>query len=228
MAIDPALLSRAVVNWAEFETSCLRGNLLCEAHLAQPIGQVLNAHSPNPVTPEFPHPVFNNASAGRRKAIDFVIQTRNESVITHAIEAKWITQKRDFKQELFDDIARLELVHVQNRQIYRWLLIAGRYLDLRTNVFEAISNVCTGRARANVFDRVLPSNTGVSLTTPIRDSTLPSRRFWRKTNKDFGINIAISLTVRLVAVYPSNPRDDLIACYVWQIGRVGRRSTFSF
>jgi hypothetical protein len=228
MALNPPCLARAVVHWTEFETSCRRGNLLSEAQLSQPIGQVLNANSVNPVVPEFPHPLLNNGGSGRPKAIDFVIQTRNESVITHAIETKWITDKRDFKQELFDDLARLELVHVENRPLARWLLIAGRYSHIRDAVFDAEGNSGPDSPRAKVFDGVLPSNLNTKVTVPIRDAILPAQRYWKKTNKAFGIDIAISLTVRLEGVYPEMPVDDSIACFVWQVGRVGRRNVFSF
>jgi hypothetical protein len=102
-------LAKAVIYWLEFERLCCRDHLFSEASLKHPIGQYLIANLTQGITPEHNYPdAYQPNGAGKRRATDFgILRGGNNQTSIHAMESKFINSRREFKQEMFDDIFRL-------------------------------------------------------------------------------------------------------------------------
>lgn len=219
------VVAQGVASWLQFEVACKRGRLLSEASLSQPLGQILAATGSRPLSPEQPHPLLSDAW------IDFV-EKGEGGVIVLAVETKWVNGKREMKQEILDDLIRLELVHTRNRQTDRWLLIAGEQSHLDEKVFNAAFNIGGGGGRAVFGSGVLPSAVGAALSIDIDGSRAPWRDAWRKTPRAPIVapatpNWPSGLKTRLLAKYPPNPAQTDVACFVWHVGRMQNRTTTS-
>ncbi|WP_437607330.1 hypothetical protein WMF20_41980 [Sorangium sp. So ce834] len=223
MAIDTKKLARAVVSWVEFESLCRRDRVLSEASLAQPIGGFLIAHSAHELLPEEQHPVLPKIR--RPPQIDFAIRRPDKS-FSLALETKWVNGKRDIKQELIDDILRLELVHVANRQVARLLLVAGLKKHLDKQIFNAVLG--KGRTATSFAANILPSVAATPITVDLGASTGGHRKLWKEAP-----HLSVGgvdewpkrLKVHLETVFPAKPLPDDVTCYIWGIGRVQNRRT---
>jgi len=218
------VVAHGVASWLQFEVLCQRKELLSEASLSQPLGQLLVASGCVAVSPEEPHPVLPEAR------IDFVVKGTG-GVITLAVETKWINGNRDMKQEILDDLVRLELVHTRNKPTGRWFLIAGEQHHLDAKVFNAAFNVGGGGGRVVFGSGVLPYATGAALSVDIDNSQAPWREAWKKTPTAPVVASAVpewpsGLKTTLLAKYPPKPGPTDVACMIWHLGRMqNRRST---
>jgi hypothetical protein len=228
MTLNVPNLARAVVSWLEFETLCGRERLLPEASMAQPIGAFLLAHSDHDLLPEEPHPSLPKVK--HPPQLDFGIRRPDKS-FSLALETKWVNDKREIKQELLDDLLRLELVHTQDRQVDRLLLVAGikRHLDKR--IFSA--RLGKGVNATPFADGILPNAIGPWATVELGSSVGAHRKLWKKAPHltvagPAAPNVKVAqwplrFKVRLEAVYPAAPLPEDIACYVWGVGRGKKR-----
>lgn len=222
MSTRAQVVAQGVSSWVQFEIACKRGGLLSEASLSQPLGQILAATGSREVSPEVPHPLLKDAW------IDFVEKGAG-GVIELAVETKWINGRREMKQEILDDLVRLELVHTINRQTDRWLLIAGEHSHLEDKVFNAEFNVGGGGGRVKFSPVVLPATVGPALTIDIGGSQGPWRAAWKKTPTVPVVAPAVAewpdgMKTELLAKHPSNPASGDVVCFVWHVGRKQNRS----
>jgi len=132
------------------------------------------------------------------------------------------------KQEILDDLVRLELVHTKNKATDRWLLIAGQKQHLDAKVFKASFNI--GGGRSFFSTAVLPVTTNI-LNINIDGSKSPWRDAWKDTPA-----VAASpalrkwpsgMKIQLLAQYPRNPAKNEVACFIWKVSRVQNRKETS-
>lgn len=213
-------MAQGVTSWLQFELSCKRGELLSEASLSQPLGQLLKATGSRAISPQEPHPRLSNAW------VDFVEKVKGGR-IRLAIETKWINGKREMKQELLDDLIRLELIHTTNQTTDRWLLIAGEYGHLESKVFNASLNVGGGGGRVLFSTGLLPLVTGVSFTIDVDNSGAPMRALWKKTPVVMPLapKWPSGMKTTLLVQFPLAPKPTDVACFIWHVARMQNRST---
>jgi hypothetical protein len=218
-------LARAIIHWLEYERLCGRDHLFSEASLRNPIGQYLLASLSHQIEPEHNYPEANQPrGSGRRRAMDFaVLRTGGQQALLHAIESKFINAKREFKQEIFDDLFRLASFEAENQaeQCERWLVLAGRWTNLRTKIFEATTKLREGGRASKSFRGVLPK----ALTSPerhvlVHESAPGIRKLWANAARAFGKDqIPNALDVRLAARNPASPHPTSFCCMIWKVNR---------
>lgn len=216
-------LAKAVVHWLGYERLCNRGHLLSEAMLTVPIGQFLNSTQTRRVDAEKSYPT-QPVRRGRPRQMDFALVRRGEGTVAHIIESKWITTGRDFKQEIINDLLRLETCEINDEE-GRWFVIAGQVNHIATSVRQVHINVGGGQALAfqNVlsFDQAHPS-----LNVRVGDVAQPYRRFWVIAANELGQTVLpLSVTIKLAALSISGDDDTDFQCVVWQIQSVRNRAT---
>jgi hypothetical protein len=201
MAIDPQKLSQAVVHWLEYESAIGRAELFDEAYMAFPLGNYLQVHGGGRVRPEALHPVLNRnvQGKGRRAAVDFVITPDGSDVWEWAIETKFIVDNRDFSQELFDDILRLECL-VEDFKAARYLLVvAGSGKMLNALLVARTGQVGAGNNNLPLFPSVLSVDTAnPQITIEIENSVEPQRSYWRDAKHDRMTGWPARLTTKLL------------------------------
>jgi hypothetical protein len=219
------VVAHGVASWLQFELLCDRGHLLSEASLSQPLGQLLVATGSRAVIPEEQHPALSDAW------IDFVVKGTG-GVITLAVETKWINGNRDMKQEILDDLVRLELVHTLNRQTGRWLLLAGEQRHLDAKVFNAAYNLGGGGGRVLFGPGVLPNASAAPLSIDIDGSQAPWRQAWKQTPNAPVVLPAVpewpsGMKTKILAKYPPNAAPTDVTCMIWHVGRMQNRTRTS-
>lgn len=130
--INPQELAEAVAHWLRFEHLCRRNVLFTERHMAHAIGQYLLVAHDGLVEPEAPHPELE------RRSIDFAIRTEDRLRFQDVIETKLVTDQRDFREEIYRDMLRLELACPHLDGGAAWLLIAGLGEHLKTTMFADV------------------------------------------------------------------------------------------
>ena len=123
--INPQELAEAVSHWLRFEQLCRRRVLFNERYMAHTIGQYLIGVHADHVRIEVPHPKLS------KKRIDFAICADDDSELVDVIETKLVSANRDFRQEIYDDLVRLELANPYLMGGAAWLLIAGLGVDIK-------------------------------------------------------------------------------------------------
>lgn len=142
--------------------------------------------------------------------------------MTDAIETKFATAHGPSNQEIADDLLRLELINIPNRQPSRFFVVAGQYVDVLASVINAQANI--GGGRAAVFQSVLPLTVGNEVTVEIANSSGALRELWKGFYNYLGIAWPARFKVRLAAMWPPTPANDDMCCYVWEVGRQQNRS----
>jgi hypothetical protein len=232
--MNPTNLARSIVYWLEFERLCGRAHLFSESALKQPIGQHLLASTEASVEPEYQYPDPNQPTgSGRRRAMDFGLLRRGgQRALQHVIESKFINSKREFKQEICDDLFRLAWFELPNQDepCHRWLVIAGVWTNIETKVFAATIRLRKGGAVSEAFRGVLPKE----LTSPDRhppiDNAAPGRRkLWVEAATAFdATQIPNAIHVKLAARNPIKPHHSGYSCFIWKITRTGGWRTYPF
>jgi hypothetical protein len=223
-------LARAVAHWVGYESACGRENLLSEGSMLLPVGQYLQSHTRTYVDPEHPYPALP------RRRIDIALLDNKESkLVRHAFEMKFIRESgRDYSQELFDDIVRLEtLEDVSDSNLTgRWLLIAGVWDDLKVKLFD-YATARRGHPSVKPFDKVLPQvvfggDVSNQYTVDLAASTGAVKAYWKESQDDLKLpRIPKQLHIDLRTKAPKTHSNQSYVCLIWRIRRVSPRETFS-
>jgi hypothetical protein len=218
-------LARAIIHWLEYERLCRRDHLFSEASLRNPIGQYLLANLNHQIEPEQNYPdAYQPSGSGRRRAMDFaVLRKGGQQVLLHAIESKFINSKREFKQEIFDDLFRLASFETaaQAEPCERWLMVAGRWTNLRTKIFAATTKLRDDGPVSKTFRGILPKELTAPDTHAIIHESAPGiRKLWARAAEAFGQNqIPNAIDIHLAARNPKNPHPTGFCCLIWKVTR---------
>jgi len=226
-------VARAVVHWVGFESACHRENLLSERSLSHPVGQCLKVMSNNKVEPEYPHP---HPQLVRRK-IDMVIEDiAAPGRLVDAVEMKFVRQSgRDYAQELFNDLIRLERIPPQAGKgpVGRWLLIAGVWQDIEQKVLGYARPNIGGGVPVPVFQGILPTNllagnTANRITVDVQGSGGLVRSFWEESQRWLQLqSLPTAFRIDFRAKFPRNPTASSYACLLWRILRSNPQAEFT-
>jgi hypothetical protein len=227
---SPIHLAQAIVHWLEYQEICGRAELFSEAYMAQPIGEYCLSLSPTHFEPEFVYPAAYQEGTRRKRALDFAVLGRNaantQNVVKHAIETKFVTAKRQFHQEVYDDLYRLAWFQPTREPegCCRWLVIAGYRKNLDGAKFlGAKVQLRAGKNQPQIhaFRRLLSTDiNNATCTKPVHSADARIRKLWVESATAFGQNeLPDSITVRLAGRYPATPRPTALCCQVWEVQR---------
>lgn len=228
--INPIHLAQAIVHWLEYQNICGRSELFCEAYLAQPIGEYCLSLKPEHFEPELPYPPSYQRNTRRKRSLDFAVfgklQGGAQKFISDAIEAKFVTAKRDFTQEAYDDLYRLLWFQPTREpaRCSRWFIVAGFKKNLHSDNFLD-SRVQLGRGpnkpKTDAFTGLLSSDlNNHTRVKPIHAADPRIRPLWVESAHSFGqTQLPDSITVRLAARAPRTARPTDACCYIWEIQR---------
>ena len=223
-------LAAAVVHWLEYEALCNRARLFSEASLRTPVGEYLLSTWGSDLITEAPYPTALVPRRGRPRSVDFCLKRSGGArVWTEILEAKWITARRDFTQEIFDDIVRLEVVQRegQNEPFDRYLLVAGEVKSMTDQVFSRAGNVGDGSQRTKLFESILPRVPGKKLLVPVSPVPPPVVEHWREAARRCGLNkLPLSMGITLKGSY--EPEPGKYGCWIWRITSSQNRRTKDF
>ena len=228
--MSPIHLSQAIVHWLEYQSICGRSELFCEAYLANPIGEYCLSVPHEHFEPEYPYPPAYQAGAGRRRSLDFALfkqsLTGTQKVMTDAIETKFVTAKRNFTQEIYDDLFRLLWFQPTRDpdRCRRWLVIAGFCRNLFSEHFlHDMVQVRRGRNQPQTcaFRGLLSADlNNHTRTKPIQGAAPAIHNLWTEAARNFGQHQhPDAITVRLAGRTPATARPGDACCYVWEIIR---------
>lgn len=228
--MKPDHLAQTIVHWLEYQSLCGRSELFCEAYLAQPIGEYCLSIKPEHFEPECPYPNAYQGGTTKKRAMDFAVYGKNaagtQRSITHAIESKFVTARRSFAQELFDDLFRLCWFQPTREpgNCKRWLVVAGfskniigpKALGAKVQLGRG-----AGKKKADAFKGLLSRDLfNARRTKKVHLARPELRPMWADAAEAFGSTyLPDSVTVRLAGRYPVNPRPTAAACYVWEVVR---------
>jgi hypothetical protein len=223
--MNPTDLAKSVIYWLEFERLCGRDHLFSEESLKQPIGQYLISNLSQRIEPEHNYPdQYQPNGPGRRRSMDFaVLRSGDNETLLHAVESKFINSKREFKQEMFDDVFRLAWFDTVAgaEPCNRWMIVAGRWTNIRTKLFNATTRLRPRGRMSETFRGVLPKK----LTSPLRHVQVHSaapgiRKLWVDAATAFGQSqIPNAIEIRLSARFPATPHPTGFCCLIWSVTR---------
>ena len=220
--ILPQALAEAVAHWLRFEELCGRQVLFSERHMAHAIGQFLLARYGNNVVPECSHPVLP------RKLIDFAVHDPNSNNLVDVIETKLVNDKRDFRQEIYNDLVRLELAANHTADTNAWMLIAGWGEHFKQKV------VCEPEdGQLSPLDGILHHyKQEEPQVVEIAQSNAPERALWQRSFQDLkladsGIEGPACIRTQLQGrwLFDAAVYDDNWMCMVWQVSSSNPRET---
>jgi hypothetical protein len=206
-------LARAVVCFVEYQVLCGRSRILSEALLRSPIGEFLNASQGNSVEVEFPYPnSMQPAAQGRRRSADYCLRRRGgAAVVTDLVETKWVNGKRDLRQEIINDVVRLEGADftTQTESVQRYLVVAGESGELGNLLSD------------NVIASLLGGAVGATVQVPVMVATGAALQMWRDAAPRVNFaSLPLTMRARLMASESVGGYE----CMVWRIMRVSKRS----
>lgn len=228
--MNPIHLAQAIVHWLEYQSLCGRSELFCEAYLAQPIGEYCLSLKPEHFEPEYPYPPQYQKGVRRKRSVDFAIFKKTaggtQKFISDAIETKFVTARRDFTQEVFDDLFRLLWFQPTREpaRCRRWLVVAGFRRNLQSdNFLKAKVQIGKGpnQPKKAAFTGLLSSDlNNHTRRKPIHTSEAQLRACWVEAAGSFGQNtLPDSIEVRLAGRAPKVAKPTDACCYVWEIMR---------
>lgn len=218
-------LAKAVAYWLEIESLCGRAHLLSEAALRQPIGHFLIATQNHALTVEERYPETMQLGKGRPTSADFCLRRAGGAKAwTDLFETKWINDRRSFKQEIFDDILRLEAVRSDEKgqPFNRYLVLAGIRTHVRKRVFRLEANI--GGERQNVFSGILPRPAecpGTSQSVTVHEAAPEVRDLWVTAAEALKMD-GVPNTLRIALV--SRHRTKQFGCWIWKINSSSKRA----
>lgn len=225
-------LAEAVIHWLEYERLCGRERLLRELALVRPIHDYMASAETALVELELPIPGLPLAIQNRRGAKKcFDVALRNPGgvgAIRDLIETKYVRGDRDFTQEFFDDLYRLEWVREANSpSIVRWFLVAGKQREIDAHlVSNRINSGVKGKGRIRGFDDILC----YSLQNPVKridvHTAVPGvRKKWVKASVKVGqTEVPLTFQTELCGKAPTSPSSTSFECYVWRVSSSQNRA----
>lgn len=228
--VDPIHLAQATYHWLRYQSLCGRSELFCEAYLSQPIGEYCLSLGPLHFEAESNFAEAYQTGAKRRRALDFAVFNRAtggiQKVMTDAIETKFVTARRTFTQEIYDDLFRL-LWFQPTREpdgCRRWLVVAGYKKNIDSEKFlgnKVQIGRGAGKTKRLAFRGLLSTDlNNHTRSKPMHGATPELRSLWVNAAQSFRqIELPDSITVRLGGRAPSNPRPAEPCCYVWEVMR---------
>jgi hypothetical protein len=235
-----AELAKAIRSWLDYQVLCGRGQLLCEASLAQPVGDYLITHYSGSLVSEGPHPVLTKAkhgAVGRNRQIDFLLKSKERQFFDVAIECKWAGNVP--KQAFVDDIMRLECFRREqlaeentdglvedSRSIgscNRFFILAGFKKPMNDFITQRING--TGNIPPPTFiDGLLPLNLSSKLSTiELKKCAAYHRAYFRAFHETYGVDLPNSYRARLIAC----AEGEESTVYVWKVGSMSKRRAFT-
>ena len=216
-------LARAIVHWLAYERLCNREHLLSESMLTVPVGQFLNSTQKLRVEAELRYPA-QQVRRGRPRQMDFALIRRGERTVAHVVESKWITDDRDFKQEIFDDLLRLETCEYQDDE-GRWFIVAGEQRHIDFSIRNTHLN--TGNGQILAFNQVLSFDVAQPrLNVRVADAADALKVLWRSAAERLGqLLLPLSITSSLITSAQSGNAATDFQCLIWQIQSVRNRVT---
>ena len=191
--------------------------------LTVPVGQFLNSTQTRRVDAERSYP-NQLVQRGRPKQIDFVLVRRGQGTDAHLIETKWITVDRVFKQEIINDLLRLETCEFNNEE-GRWFVVAGQTNHIRTSIQE--TRISIGGGTALLFADVLSFDEAQPrFNVRVGDAQLAHRKLWAAAAAEMRqTDLPLSINTKLASIATSGQLDTDFQCVVWQIQSVRNRAT---
>lgn len=198
--------------------------------MAQPIGEYLL--SQNPVHFEAEHPFAREyqSDARRPRSLDFASfgkpQQGKQKVMIHAVETKFVTAKRSYAQEIYDDLFRLLWFQPTREpdRCRRWLVVAGYKKNVIGKKFLA-AKFQLGKGAAKTRRLAFKGLLSIDLHNHTREKPLHAaqpelRKRWVSAAKAFGQKqLPDIIKIRLAGRAPANSRPTDLCCYVWEIIR---------
>ena len=224
-------LAEVVVHWLEYERLCGRERLFREMALVRPIYDFLSAVESATIELEFPIPNLPPQVAnrqGQKKCLDVCLRRpTGQNAVQDIVETKLVRGNRDFTQELFEDLFRLEWVRIpqQNEPFYRWFLVAGEEQEINAHIVTNRINPGNGQPRIFCFENILSfdiANPNKQVTVHAAVPNLRAR--WCKSATKLGqTNVPLSFATALLGAYPLQPQPNFFKCFVWRITRSQNR-----
>lgn len=223
-------LAQTVYHWLKYQSLCGRSELFCEAYLSQPIGEYCLSLNPEHFEAELPFPAKYQVGVRRKRSLDFAVFGKSaagaQKFLTDAIETKFVTARRDFTQEVYDDLYRLLWFQPTREpdKCRRWLLTAGFKKNIDGDNFLA-SLVQLGKGKGKLKRAAFRGLLSIDLNNHTRTKQIhaaaPELRVrWVDAAESFGESeLPDSITVRLSGRAPNAPRPTDPCCYVWEIIR---------
>lgn len=223
-------LAQTVYHWLKYQSICGRSELFCEAFLAQPIGEYCLSLNPRLFEAESPLPPAYQGNTRRKRSLDFALfgnpVVGAQKVMTDAIETKFITSRRDFAQEVYDDLFRLLWFQPTREPEHcrRWLVIAGFSRNIHSGHFlEQLVQIGQGAGKLKrlAFRGLLSTDlNNHTRTKPMHAANAELRNLWVQAAENFGqAQLPEFITVRLRGRAPNTPHPADPCCYVWEIIR---------
>ncbi len=217
-------LAKAVVYWLEYESLCGRTEFLSESSLKTPLFDFLVSRSVGTMLIEEEYPGTYQPSRGRRRSADFCLKRKGGQVVWTAIaEAKFLKGSRDYSQEIFDDLVRLESVRrAQKESFQRLFIVAGKRTSIQSGVFERQVNVGNG-PRCKLFKDVLPDSVGTCINVDVHRAANGIYPYWKEAALAFGLpELPLTMTIRMLA---REIGHDEYECILWRVSSSRKRST---
>lgn len=216
------VMCKAVNAWLNFQIYCGRKTLLSEDYLSQPLAEFLLPHYPERVEAEWTIPQLKKKARGRPKQIDFVLRTRDADHPEKAIEAKWVSANGVAKQELVDDVLRLEMLRVEDgkgkvRYTQRLFLLAGETIP--------INRALTSKVRSggdHLFFPLFLPNDSTEKVIDVMGSAEPIRPFF----KSFAISYGVELPKKYKTQLLYSVESGQVTVLLWTIKSTPKRSKF--
>lgn len=228
--LDLRQLCRAIYHWLQYQNLCGRSELFSEAYLSQPIGEFLLSINFEHFQPEYAYPKAYQAGARRQRSMDFAAFKKSsgggQKILNHAFEVKFVSGKRDFTQEIYDDLYRLVWFQPNREpeQCQRWLIAAGISKKLLSDQFlkkKVQEKPGRGQKQVEAFKGLLSTDlNNHTRTKQVHGAHGAIRKCWVSAAKALAQDrIPDQITTRLAARWPIRPRTTDLSCMVWEIIR---------
>jgi hypothetical protein len=224
-------LADAVVHWLEYERLCGRERLLRELALVRPIHDYLASAETALIELELPIPGLPSAIQNRRgakKCFDVVLRNPGgQGAIRDLFETKYVRGTRDFTQEFFDDLYRLEWVREPNSpNIARWFLVAGEQREINAHLVTNQVNSGPKGKRISGFDDVLSYSLSKPKKHVVVHAAVPGiREKWVKASVNVGqTDVPLTFNTELIGKAPTSPSPTNFECYIWKVSSSKNRT----
>lgn len=215
-------LGAAVLHWLSFQRLCGRSALMSEHYLSQPIGEFLIHHHSGTLESEVNHPNLSiGLKRGRPRQIDFCLHSRVKKRMTAAFELKWISSKSSGKQQIIDDVLRLEALRIDERQpVQRYFLVAGWSGPIRNKFRNAEANIGGGAGRVKFFPEIFEFRSDSEKVVRTLGLNDPQRKAFDTFSKDYKSKLPLSFVTECIY----GEHNGGFGVYIWRIRSVQNRA----